>query len=69
MTKYVSASPKRTSIFAHLATIAAYAIFPSWTVLLEVLTTLPITPEFMKIRKIEMTPGPELAFFLLLWAV
>ena len=33
---------KRTSFFAHLATIAAYAVFPSWTVFLEALTTFTI---------------------------
>jgi hypothetical protein len=38
---------------AHLATITAYAVFPSWTVLLEALTTFTIPPELMKIQKIE----------------
>jgi hypothetical protein len=33
------AAVKRTSFFAHLATISAYAVFPSWTVFLQALTT------------------------------
>ena len=39
------AAAKRTSFFAHLATITAYAIFPSWPVFLEALATFIIPPE------------------------
>jgi hypothetical protein len=38
------AAAKRT-FFAHLATLTVYAIFPSWLVLLEALTTFTIPPE------------------------
>jgi hypothetical protein len=47
------AAAKRTSFFAHLATITAYVVFPSWTVLLEALATFTIPPELMKIQTIE----------------
>jgi hypothetical protein len=47
------AAAKRTSFFAHLATITAYAVFPSWTVFLEALATFTIPPELMKIQKIQ----------------
>jgi hypothetical protein len=44
---------KRTSFFAHLATITAYVVSPSWTVLLEALATFTIPHELMKIQTIE----------------
>src|SRR4030088_2029742 len=47
------AAAKRTSFIAHLATITAYAVFPSWAVFLEALTTFTIPPELMKIQKNE----------------
>lgn len=47
------AAAKRTSFFAHLATITAYAVFPSWSVFLEALTTFTIPTELMKIQKIQ----------------
>jgi len=47
------AAAKRTSFFAHLATITAYVVFPSWTVLLEALATFTIPPELMKIQTTE----------------
>ena len=47
------AAAKRTSFFDHLATITAYAVFPSWTVFLEALTTFTIPPELMNVQKIE----------------
>ena len=47
------AAAKRTSFFAHLATITAYAVFPSWTVLLQALATFTIPPELIKFQKIE----------------
>jgi hypothetical protein len=33
------AAAKRTSFFAHLATLSAHAVFPSWSVFLEALAT------------------------------
>jgi hypothetical protein len=45
------AAAKRTSLFAHLATLTAYAIFPSWLVLLEALATFTIPPELPETRK------------------
>jgi hypothetical protein len=36
------AATKRTSFFAHLAAITAYAIFPSWLVFLQALMTFTI---------------------------
>src|ERR1700674_517696 len=47
------AAAKRTSFFAHLATLTAYAIFPSWPVFLEALATFTIPPELLKTQKIE----------------
>jgi hypothetical protein len=47
------AAAKRTSFFAHLATTTVYAVFPSWTVLLEALATFTIPPELIKNQKIE----------------
>jgi hypothetical protein len=47
------AAAKRTSFFDHLVTITAYAVFPSWTVFLEALTTFTIPPELMNVQKIE----------------
>jgi hypothetical protein len=44
---------KRTSFFAHLAIITAYAVFPSWIVFLEAITTFTIPPGLMKNQKIE----------------
>jgi len=47
------AATKRTRFFAHLATLTAYAVFPSWTVFLEPLATFTIPPELLKTQKIE----------------
>ena len=47
------AAAKRTSFFAHLATLTAYAIFPSWHVFLEALATFTIPPELLKTQKLE----------------
>ena len=47
------AAAKRTSFFAHLATLTAYVVFPSWPVFLEALATFTIPPELLKTRKIE----------------
>jgi hypothetical protein len=47
------AAAKRTSFFAHLAIITAYAVFPSWIVFLEAITTFTIPPELMEIPKTE----------------
>ena len=47
------AAAKRTSFFEYLATITAFAVFPSWQVLLESLTTFTIPPEILQNRKIK----------------
>ena len=44
------AAAKRTSFFAHILTLTAYVVFPSWRVLLEALTNFTIPPELVKIR-------------------
>jgi hypothetical protein len=44
------AAAKRTSFFAHLLMLTAYVVFPSWSVLLESLTTSAIPPELIKTR-------------------
>jgi hypothetical protein len=52
------AAAKRTSFFAHLATLTAYAIFPSWPVFLEALATFTIPPDLLKTQKSNET-GPN----------
>jgi hypothetical protein len=47
------AAAKRTSFFAHLVTLTAYVVFPSWPVFLESLATFTIPPELLKTQKIE----------------
>ena len=47
------AAAKRTSFFAHLLTLTAYVVFPSWTVCLQSLTTFTIPQELLKTQKIE----------------
>lgn len=47
------AAGRRTSFFSHLLMLTAYAIFPSWQVFLESLTTFTIPPQFLKTQKIE----------------
>ena len=47
------AAARRTSFFAHLLTLTAYAVFPSWTVFLQSLATFTIPPELLKTQKIE----------------
>ena len=42
------AAAKRTSVFAHILTLTAYVVFPSWPVLLEALTNFAIPPELPK---------------------
>jgi len=44
------AAAKRTSFFAHLLMLTAYVVFPSWTLLLQSLTTSAIPPELIKTR-------------------
>ncbi len=44
------AAAKRTSFFAHMLTLTAYVVFPSWKVFLESLTTFTIPPELVKSR-------------------
>jgi hypothetical protein len=42
------AAAKRTSFFAHLLTLTAYVVFPSWLVFLQSMTTFTIPPELVK---------------------
>ena len=44
------AAAKRTSFFAHILTLTAYVVFPSWPILLEALTNFAIPPQLLKIR-------------------
>ena len=46
------AAEKRTSFFAHLATLTR-VVFPAWSDLLEALATFTIPPELLKTQKIE----------------
>ena len=48
-----AAATKRTSFFAHLATITAYVVFPSWAIFLDSLATFTIPPELLETSKIE----------------
>ena len=47
------AAEKRTSFFAHLATLTRFVVFPAWSDLLEALATFTIPPELLKTQKIE----------------
>jgi hypothetical protein len=47
------AAATRTSFFAHLLMLTSYAVFPSWNVFLNTLTTSTIPPELLNIQKIE----------------
>ena len=47
------AAGKRTSFFAHLATLTAYAVFPSWQVFLKSLATFTIPPDILQNQKIQ----------------
>ncbi len=47
------AAAKRTSFFAHLLMLTAYAVFPSWQIFLESLATFTIPPDLIKTQKIE----------------
>lgn len=44
------AAAKRTSFFAHIVTLTAYVVFPSWQVFLESLATFTIPPALVKNR-------------------
>jgi hypothetical protein len=44
------AAAKRTSFFAHILTLTAYVIFPSWQVFLQAVATFTIPPDLIKIR-------------------
>jgi hypothetical protein len=46
------AAAKRTSFFAHLLTLSAYAIFPSWSAFLQALATFTIPLELLNTQKI-----------------
>lgn len=47
------AAAKRTSFFAHIVTLTAYVIFPSWPVFLESIATFTIPPDLINGQKIE----------------
>jgi hypothetical protein len=47
------AAVTRTSFFAHLLMLTSYAVFPSWNVFLNALTTSTIPPELLNSQKIE----------------
>ena len=47
------AAEKRTSFFAHLATLTRFVVVPAWSDLLEALATFTIPPELLKTQKIE----------------
>jgi hypothetical protein len=47
------AATKRTAFFAHILTLTAYVVFPSWKVFIESLTTFTIPPELLKVQKNE----------------
>ncbi len=47
------AAEKRTSFFAHLATLTTLAVFPAWSDLLEALATFIIPPHLLTTQKIE----------------
>jgi hypothetical protein len=47
------AAAKRSSFFAHILTLTSYVIFPSWSALLQALTTFTIPPELLHTQKIE----------------
>ena len=47
------AAEKRTSFFAHLATLTSFVIFPAWSDLLEALATFTIPPHLLSVQKNE----------------
>jgi len=47
------AAAKRSSFFVHILTLTTYVVFPSWSALLEALTTFTIPPELLRTQKIE----------------
>ena len=47
------AAATRTAFFAHILTLTAYVVFPSWTVFIEALTTFTIPPELLNVQKSE----------------
>ena len=47
------AATKRTAFFAHILTLTAYVVFPSWKVFIESLTTFTIPPELLTVQKNE----------------
>jgi hypothetical protein len=47
------AAAKRSSFFTHILTLTSYVVFPSWSALLEALTTFTIPPELLRTQKIE----------------
>jgi hypothetical protein len=47
------AATKRTAFFAHILTLTAYVVFPSWKVFIESLTNFTIPPELLNVQKTE----------------
>jgi hypothetical protein len=47
------AAAKRTAFFAHIVTLTAYVVFPSWGVFIESLATFTIPPELLTVQKNE----------------
>jgi hypothetical protein len=47
------AAAKRSSFFAHILTLTSYVVFPSWSALLQAMTTFTIPPELLHTQKIE----------------
>ena len=45
------AAGKRTAFFAHLHMLTDYAVFPSWSVFIQSLTTFTIPPELLNPRR------------------
>jgi hypothetical protein len=47
------AATKRTAFFAHILTLTAYVVFPSWKVFIQSLATFTIPPELLNVQKNE----------------
>ena len=47
------AAEKRTSFFAHVATLTSFVVFKAWAELLEALATFTIPPHLLAAQKIE----------------
>ena len=47
------AAAKRTAFFAHILTLTAYVVFPSWTGFIESIANFTIPPELLAVQKNE----------------